>query len=131
MLHVPRVDDEPSPRRRGLRLLLLALLLLATVIGLLAGLRPEHGEYPAWTQAVVHVMWLFACLAMGIGGFHAIVGAKGAGIFALVRVPVAIVLTLATIGTLAIGGFVLHATLVYDGPRNLPDDHHHSDWDWD
>lgn len=129
MLQARRVDEEPSPRRRGLRLLLLALLVLAVVIGLLAGLRPAHGEYPSWTQALVHVLWLFACLAMGIGGFHTLVGAKGSGIFALVRVPVAIIFTLATIGTLAIGGFVLHAALTYDGPRDTADSH--SDWDWD
>jgi MFS family permease len=130
VLHVPRVDDEPSPRRRGLRLLLVALILVAGVIALLAGLRPTHGAYEGWAQAVLHVLWLLACMSLGIGGFYALVGAKGSGLFALVRVPVAIVFTLATMGTIAIGGFILHATLVYDGPRDLPDDHH-SDWDWD
>jgi hypothetical protein len=130
VLQALRVDDEPSPRRRGLRLMLLALLLLGAVMGLLAGLRPEHGEYPSWTQAVVHVLWLFACMSLGVGGFHTLVGPKGTGLFALMRVPVGIVFTLATIATLAIGGFVLHAALSYDGPRDTPDEHH-SDWDWD
>ena len=129
---VVAVEDEPSPRRRGLRLLLIALLLLVGVLVLLAVLRPSHGAYPSWTQAVVHVLWLLACLALGVGGFHTVVGAPDTGALRLFRVPVGIVFGIATVGTLAIGGFVLHAAMSYDGPRDdSGGSHEHEHWDWD
>ncbi len=123
------MDDAPSPRRRGLRLVVLAVLLLGAGLVLMALLRPEQGAYPGWTQAVVHVVWVVACLCFGVGGFHTLVGAPGTGALALLRTPVAIVFGLATTAALAVGGFVLHAAMSYDGPRSSAGDSH--DWDWD
>lgn len=126
---VPGMTEETSPRRRGLRLLLLVLLLVGAVLGLLAGLRPDVGEYPPWTQVVVHLLWLLACICFGFGGFHAVVGAPGGGFVAFVRTLIGFAFGLTSIGALAVGGFVLHAAMSYDGDRNASSGH--SDFDWD
>lgn len=125
------VDDTPSPRRRGLRLLVIAVLLLAGGLVLLALLRPAQGAYPGWAQVAVHIAWVIASLCVGVGGFHALVGAPGSGVFALVRIPIAIAFGLGTLGALAIGGFVLHAAMSFEGSRSDSSSSNDLDWDFD
>jgi hypothetical protein len=117
---------EPSPRRRGVRLLLLAVLLLGAALGLLALLRPDQGAYPAWMQVSVHLLWVLACMCLGFGGFHAVVGALGGGVL---RTLIGFAFGVATLGALGIGGFVLHAAMSYDGSRSQSSSS--SSWDWD
>lgn len=120
---------EPSPRRRGLRLLLLAIVVIGAVLGLLAAMRPDAGEYPGWVQIVVHLLWVLACICFGFGGFHAVVGSPGGGAVALLRTLFGIAFGVTSIGALAVGGFVLHAAMSYDGDRS--ESTGHSDFDWD
>ena len=122
-------DETSSPRRRGLRLLLLALLLIGAVLGLLAATRPDVGEYDGWVHVLVHLMWLLACTCFGFGGFHAVVGSPGGGALAVLRTLVGIAFGVGSVGALAIGGFVLQATLTYDGDRTTSSGD--SDFDWD
>ncbi|MBC8069206.1 MAG: hypothetical protein IAG13_12800 [Deltaproteobacteria bacterium] len=122
------MSEGTSPRRRGLRLLLLAILLIGAVLGLLAGMRPDAGEYTGWVHIVVHLLWVLACTCFGFGGFHAVVGAPGGGPGVL-RTLVGIAFGVTSIGALAVGGFVLHAAMSYDGDRSERTGH--SDFDWD
>jgi hypothetical protein len=92
-------------------------------------MRPDVGEYDAWVQVVVHLLWVLACICFGFGGFHAVVGSPGGGAVALLRTLVGIAFSVTSIGALAAGGFELHAAMSYDGDRSESDGH--SDFHWD
>lgn len=120
---------EPG-RRRGVWLLLVAVLLLLLLIGVLAGLRPELGAYETWQQAIVHALWAVATASFGVGSFHAIVGAPGQGVFRAVRTPVGLLVGLGSGLAYVLGAFLLHLSLTHERTAADDDDRAH-DWDWD
>jgi hypothetical protein len=117
-------------RKRGLKLVGIAVVLVVLVLVLMGVTQPTRGPYPGWVQLLVHGGWLGSVIAFAVGLFHAIVGAPGAGVLQHVRVPIGIVLGLGGLAVGGAGGFVLSASLGYEGDRTQSrgDD---VDWDWD
>ena len=124
-----QVDVGTAIRKRGLKLVGLAILLVVIVLLLMGFLQPQQGAYPPWLQAIVHCGWLASVISFAVGLFHAIVGAPGVGPFRLVRTPIAVLLGIGAVGIGALGGFVLHASMSYEGDRSHAGDD--VDWDWD
>jgi hypothetical protein len=123
-------SDGTAVRKRGAKLVGIAILLVVLVLLLMGWLGPDQGVYPGWLQAIVHCGWLASIIAFAVGLFHAIVGAPGLGPFRLVRTPIAVLLGIGATGIGALGGFVLHASMSYEGDRTRAGDDD-VDWDWD
>lgn len=119
---------EPG-RRRGLWLLIAAVLLLLVLVGVLAGLRPDLGAYATWEQIIVHAVWAVATASFGVGSFHAIVGVPGQGVFRAVRTPVGLLVGLGSGLAYVLGAFLLHLSLTYERTAAADDRAH--EWDWD
>lgn len=122
--------DGMAVRKRGAKTVAIAILIVVLLLLMMGFLRPDRGAYPAWLQALVHSGWLAAVITFALGLFHTIVGAPGIGPFRLVRTPIAIVLGLCATVVGAMGGWVLHAGMQYDGDRTA-DSSDDVDWDWD
>lgn len=117
-------------RKRGLKLVGIAVLLVVLVLVLMAVTEPAQGPYAGWVQLFVHGGWLASVVAFGVGLFHAIVGAPGSGPLAGMRTPIGIVLGLGSALVGAVGGFVLSSAMSYEGDRTHSSDDD-VDFDWD
>jgi hypothetical protein len=121
-------NDGMTARKRGLKMIGIAILLVILVLFLLGSAEPEQGAYSMAVQPFVHAGWLGAVLSFAFGVFRAIVGAPGLGPFRLVRTPVAILLGVFAVPIGSFGSIILHRAMSFDGDRSHDDD---VDWDWD
>lgn len=117
-------------RKRGLKLVGIAVLLVVLVLVLLMATEPAQGPYPGWVQLFVHGGWLASVISFALGLFHAIVGAPGIGPLSSMRAPIGIVLGLGSALVGAIGGFVLSSAMSYEGDRTHSSSDG-ADFDWD
>jgi hypothetical protein len=117
-------------RKRGLKLVAIAVLLVVLVLILMMATEPAQGPYPGWVQLFVHGGWLASVISFAVGSFHAIVGAPGTGPFKSVRTPIGLTLGLGSAFVAAMGGFVLGSGMGYEGDRTHSSDDD-VDFDWD
>jgi hypothetical protein len=121
-------NDGMAVRKRGLKMIGIAFLLLVLVLFLLGSAEPERGAYHVAVQPFVHAGWLGALLSFGLGVFRAIVGAPGLGPFRMVRTPIAVLIGVFTVPIGLFGSLILHRAMTFEGDRSHDED---VDWDWD
>lgn len=121
--------SQPSPRRRGVKLLVIAAILLVLLLVLLGTLRPDLGTYPGYAFPIIHALWLLASGHFGLGSFLAICGGKDDKWFRAMRTAVGVLIGLGVSVTFALGAFLLHRAMSYE--RTAADNVEHSSWDDD
>ena len=120
--------DGTATRKRGLKMLGVAILLIIIVLFLMGFAQPDQGRYHVAVQPFIHAGWLGALLSFALGLFRTIVGAPGLGPFRLVRTPVAVLIGVFTVPIGLFGSFILHRAMSFDGDRTHDDG---ADFDWD
>ncbi len=120
---------QPSPRRRGVKLLVIAAILLVGLLIALAILRPDLGSYPGWAYPIIHALWLAASGHFGLGSFLAICGGPDDKWFRAMRTAVGVLIGLAVSVTFALGAWLLQSAMSHE--RTEADNREHSSWDDD
>jgi hypothetical protein len=118
-------SDGWQTRKRGLKLIGLAILLLVVLLVLFVATRPGQGPYALAARASVHAGWMGVLISLALGLFHLVVGAPGAGPFRNVRTVVALVVGIPALALGVLGTAVLHGVMTDDGSSSG------GDFDWD
>ena len=115
-----------TTRKRGARLIAIAILLLLVAVLLLALGEPAVGEhYPLVLRLIAYALTGSAWVALLMGLYRVIVG-PGTGALAGVLKLVAIGVIVVGVGLGVVGAWAVH--LVVDAPGRASSGHHH-DWD--
>ena len=122
----PAGNPQVTERKRGARLVVIALVLLLLAVILLAGFAPAVGErYPLVLRLIAYALTGAGWVALLLGLYRVIVG-PGTGALAGVLKLVAIGVVVVGAGLGVVGAWAVH--LVVDEPRRASSGHHH-DWD--
>jgi hypothetical protein len=122
-------NDGTAVRKRGLKMIGIAILVLVLVFVLLGVTEPDHGPLPIAVQPFVHVGWLGSLLSFALGLFHTVVGAPGLGVFRMLRTPIAVLIGLFAAPIGLFGTWILHSGMTFDGDRTTRGDDVDFDWD--
>lgn len=126
MTTAPAASPHLTTRKRGVRLVVIGLVLLLLAVLLLAGFAPKVGaRYPLPLRLVAYVLTGAGWGGLVVGLYRVIVG-PGVGPLATPLKLIAITVVVGGVATGLIGAWVVHG--IVDDPRPASHGHHH-DWD--